>query len=71
MAGQGKSYSEGARSVAGGSPASTTVQTHTLIGNNFEKTTATEGFGVGLALNLKNIQRKQNDLSNADQTKRV
>lgn len=65
----GEAYSEGARGVTGGSPASTTVQTHTLIGNNLEKATATEGFGVSLTLNLKNIQREQNDLSNADQTK--
>lgn len=67
---RGKAYSEGPRGVTGGSPASTAVQTHTLIGNNLEKTTSTEGIGVSLALNLKNVQRKQNDLSNADQTKR-
>lgn len=70
MADRGRAYSEGARGVTGGSPASTTVQTHTLIGNNLEKATATEGLGVSLALNLKNIEREQNDLSNADQTKR-
>lgn len=56
--GGGEAYSEGARGVTGGSPASTTVQTHTLIGNNLEKATATEGLGVSLALNLKNIERE-------------
>lgn len=67
----GEAYSEGARSVTGGSPASATVQTHTLIGNNLEQATATEGLGVSLALNLKNIEREQNNLSNADQTRKV
>ena len=70
MADRGRAYSEGARGVTGGGPASTTVKTHALIGNNLEQATATEGLGVSLALDLKNIEREQNDLSNADQTRR-
>jgi len=65
----GKTYSEGSGGVTGGSPASTTVKTHTLVGDNLEEATATEGLGVSLALNLEDIQRKENDLSNADQTR--
>jgi hypothetical protein len=61
-------YSEGTGGVTGSSPSGTTVQTHALILNDLEQTTATEGLGVGLALNLQDVQRKEDDLSNADQT---
>jgi hypothetical protein len=60
--------SERARGITGGSPASAAVETHTLISDNLEKTTATEGLGVGLTLNLEDIKRKKNDLSDTDQT---
>lgn len=61
-------YSEGSRGVTGSSPTGTTVQTHTLIGDDLEQTTAAEGLGVSLTLNLQDVQRKQDNLSNADQT---
>jgi hypothetical protein len=67
----GGTYGERSRGVTGGSPASTTVKTHALVGNNLEEATATEGLGVSLTLNLENIQREKDDLSNADQTKRI
>ena len=60
--------SERARGVTGGSPASAAVKTHTLISDNLEKATATEGLGVGLTLNLQHIEREEDDLSNTDQT---
>jgi hypothetical protein len=61
-------YSKRSRSVTGSSPSSTTVQSHTLIRNDLEETTATESFGVRLSLDLEDVQRKQNDLSDTDQT---
>jgi len=62
-------YRERTRGVTGGSPAGTPVQTHTLIGDNLEEATATEGLGVCLTLNLQDVQRKQDNLSNTDQTR--
>lgn len=61
-------YSEGSGGVTGSGPTGTTVQTHTLIGDDLEQTTAAEGLGVSLTLNLQDVQRKQDNLSNADQT---
>lgn len=62
-------YSERSGSVTGGCPAGTPVQTHTLIGDNLEEATAAEGLGVRLTLNLQDIQRQQDDLTNTDQTR--
>jgi hypothetical protein len=61
-------HSEGTGGVTGSSPTGTTVQTHTLIRDNLEQTTATEGLGVSLTFNLQDVQREEDDLSNADQT---
>lgn len=61
-------YSERTRGVTGSSPAGTAVKTHTLIRDDLEQATTTESLGVGLALNLQDIQRKQDDLANTDQT---
>ncbi|KAI6769715.1 hypothetical protein HG530_004344 [Fusarium avenaceum] len=63
-----KTYSKRTRSVTGSSPAPTTVQTETLIGNDLEDTTATEGLGVCLTLDLEDIEGQKNDLTNTDQT---
>jgi hypothetical protein len=63
-----KTYSKRARSITGSSPAPTTVQTETLIGNDLEDTTATEGLGVCLTLDLEDIEGQKNDLANTDQT---
>lgn len=63
-----ETYSERSRRVTGSSPAGTTVQSHTLIGNDLEESTATESFGVRLSLDLQDIQGKQDDLSDTDQT---
>lgn len=61
-------YRERSRSVTGSSPASATVKSHTLIRDDLEQTTATEGFGVCLALNLQNIEREKDNLSDTNQT---
>lgn len=61
-------YSERTGGVTGSSPTGTTVQTHTLIRDDLEQTTAAEGLGVSLTLNLQDVQREEDDLSNADQT---
>jgi hypothetical protein len=64
----GKTYSERSRSVASRSPASATVKSHTLIGNNLEETTATEGLGVRLALDLEHVEGKQDNFTDTDYT---
>jgi hypothetical protein len=61
-------YSERTGSVTGGGPAPTTVQTETLIGNNLEDTTATESLRVCLTLDLEDIERQENNLTNTNQT---
>lgn len=65
----GDAYSERARSVASGGPAGTPVQAHSLILDDLEKTTATESLRVCLSLDLKNVKRKKDDLSDTNQTK--
>lgn len=62
-------YSERSGSVTGGCPAGTPVQTHTLIGDNLDEATTAEGLGVRLTLNLQDVQRQQDDLTNTDQTR--
>lgn len=64
-------YSEGTGSVTGSGPTGTTVQTHTLILDNLEQTTAAEGLGVSLTLNFQDVQRQEDNLSNADQTSHI
>ena len=63
-----KAYSERTRGVTSGSPASTAVQTHALILDDLEETTATESFRVCLSLDLQDIKREEDNLSDADQT---
>lgn len=48
-------YSEGSRGVTGSSPTGTTVQAHALILDDLEQTTAAEGLGVSLTLNLQDV----------------
>lgn len=61
-------YSERTRSVTGGGPAPTSVQAEALVGNDSEDTTAAEGLGVCLSLDLEDVEGKENDLSDTDQT---
>lgn len=63
-----KAYSEGTRGVTGGSPASTAVQTHTLILDDLKKTTTTESFRVCLSLDLQDVKREKDNLSDTNQT---
>lgn len=64
-------YSEGTGGVTGSGPTGTTVQTHTLILDNLEQTAAAEGLGVSLTLNLQDVQGKEDNFSNADQTSHI
>lgn len=64
---KGETYSEGTRSVTGSSPAPATVQTKALILDDLEETTATESLGVGLALDLEDVEREEDDLADADE----
>lgn len=66
-----ETYSERSGSVTGGSPAPTTVETEALIGNNLDDTAATESLGVRLSLDLENVEREKDNLSNTNQTKRT
>lgn len=63
-----KTYRERTGSVPGSRPASTSVQAHTLIGDDLEQATATEGLGVRLTLDLQDIQREENNFSDTDDT---
>lgn len=63
-----RTYSERSGGVTGGSPASTAIETHTLIGDDLEEATATEGLGVGLTLDLQDVQREEDDLTDTNQT---
>lgn len=62
---------KGAGSVAGGGPAPAAVEAETLVGNDLEDTAAAEGLGVGLALDLEDVQRQEDNLTNTDQTGRI
>ena len=61
-------YREGSRGISGSSPAGTPVQAHSFIGDDLEEATATEGLRICLTLDLQDVQRKQDDLTNTDQT---
>lgn len=62
-------YREGPGGVTGSSPASSPVETEALIRNDLEQTTAAEGLRVSLTLDLQDIQRQEDDLSDTDQTR--
>lgn len=59
---------ERARGVSGCGPTPSAVETETLILDDLEHTTAAEGLGVGLALDLENVKREEDDLADTDQT---
>ena len=61
-------YSKRTRGVTSGSPASTAVEPHALVGNNLEETTSTEGLRVCLSLDLQDIKRKKDNFTNTNQT---
>jgi hypothetical protein len=63
----GSTYRERPGGVAGGCPAPAAVQTEALVGDDPEQTTAPECVGVGLALDLEDVERQQDDLTNANQ----
>ena len=60
-------YRERTRRVTGCCPAPATVQTEALVGDDPEQTASTESLGVGLALDLENVERQQDDLTDTNQ----
>lgn len=68
LLGEGGTSEESKRtgSVTGSGPAPATVKPEPLVGNNLEETTAAESLGVGLALDLQDIEGEENDLTDSD-----
>lgn len=64
----GYTHSERTGSVTGGSPAPTSVETEALVCDDSEETATTEGLGVCLTLDLENVERENDNLTNTDQT---
>lgn len=60
-------YRERAGGVAGRCPAPAAVQTKTLVSDNPEQTAAPESLRVGLALDLEDVERQQDDLTDTNQ----
>lgn len=63
----GGAYGERTRRVTGSGPAPATVKTEALIGDDLEETTATESLGVGLTLDLEDVEGEEDDLADADE----
>ena len=59
---------EGAGRVTGGGPAGAAVEAHAFVGDDAEYATAAEGFGVGLAFDLEDVEGKEDDFADTDQT---
>lgn len=60
-------YRKRPRGIARRRPAPTPVQPEALVLDDPEHTTAAEGLGVGLALDLEHVKRQENDLADTDQ----
>lgn len=58
---------EGARGVAGGGPAGAAVEAHAFVRDDAEDAPAAEGFGVGLAFDLEDVEGEEDDFADADQ----
>jgi hypothetical protein len=63
-----RAYSERAGCVSSSSPSPASVQAEALVGNNLQDSTATESLGVGLALDLEDIEGQQDDFTDTNQT---
>lgn len=59
---------ERSRSVPGRGPAPSSIQSKPFIGNDLEEPTTPEGIGVRLALDLEDVERKENDLTDPNYT---
>lgn len=62
-----RTYRKRSWRIAGRSPAGTSVKSHSLIRNDLEQTPATESLGVGLALDLQDVEGKKDNLSDTNQ----
>jgi hypothetical protein len=63
-----ETYRERPGGVSGRRPAPATVQPEALVLDDLENAPATEGFRVGLALDLEDVEREEDDLADADKT---
>ena len=57
---------KGARGVAGGGPAGAAVEAHAFVRYDSEDAAAAEGFGVGLAFDLEDVEGEEDDFADAD-----
>lgn len=58
--------SKWSRGISGSSPLPSSVETETLISHNPDHTSSSECFWVCLSLDLQDIKREEDDLSNTD-----
>jgi hypothetical protein len=63
-----ETYRERPGGVSRRCPAPATVQPEALVLDDLENAPATEGFRVGLALDLEDVEREEDDLADADKT---
>lgn len=49
-------YGKRTRGISSSGPAPSSVQTKSFVADNLEDTTAAEGLGVGLALDLEHVE---------------
>ena len=63
-----RAYRKRARRISRRCPAPAAVETEALILDDREHTTATEGLGVRLTLDLQHVQGEEDDLADADKT---
>jgi hypothetical protein len=68
--GDGYTNSKGAGGVSSSGPTPPTVQSKTLIPYNSEDSTPSEGFGICLSLDLQDVEGKENDFTDTDDTRK-
>jgi hypothetical protein len=62
-------YGEGSRSVSCSCPTPSSVESEAFVGYDLKDTSATEGLRVRLSLDLQNVEREKDNLSDTDETK--
>jgi hypothetical protein len=65
---EGGLYGKGAWRISCCCPFPSSVKGKSFVADNFEETTTSEGFGIGLSFNLKDIKGQKKDLPNTNQT---
>ena len=62
---------KGPGNIASSRPCPASVQPEAFVGNDLEEATAAESIGVRLPLDLQDIQGKEDNLSDANDTEKV